>query len=144
MWIFYAIVAAMLWGMTYVLNEQIYKHISISTLMFISSAISTIIYLIVSITQKSIRSDMQTILDERPVQGLIIVSIVVIVLAEFAIALSITNKNAAIAGLVEISYPVFIALFGYVLFREYAVGVGTIAGALLIFSGIFVVYHFNQ
>lgn len=144
MWVFFALAASVLWGITYVLNEQIYKYISISMSLLITSIVSTIIFFALALTQKTFGTDVQMIMESRPLQKLLVADIIVFVMAEFAIAFSITHKNATIAGLIEISYPVFIALFGYILFRQNTIGEGTIAGALLIFSGIFIVYHFNQ
>ena len=64
--------------------------------------------------------------------------------ADLMIALSISTKNATLAGLVEISYPLFIALFAYFLFKETQINAAIIIGGLLIFSGIFVIYYFNR
>lgn len=39
-------------------------------------------------------------------------------IAELLIGFSIVAKNATLSGLIEISYPIFIALFSYILFRH--------------------------
>jgi drug/metabolite transporter (DMT)-like permease len=76
--------------------------------------------------------------------GLFSFGVIVLALAELFIALSITNKSAALAGLIEISYPVFIALFSYLLFKESDLNVPIAIGGLLIFSGVAVVYWFSD
>jgi uncharacterized membrane protein len=67
-----------------------------------------------------------------------------LILAEFFIAYSIIGKNATISGLIEISYPLFIALFSFLIFREYSINTQTIIGGLLIFCGVIVIYYFNK
>jgi len=50
--------------------------------------------------------------------------------------LSIAGKNATLASLIEISYPLFVAVFAYVLFREIQISRSVIIGGLLIFAGV--------
>jgi len=66
-----------------------------------------------------------------------------LLIAEIFIGFSITAKSATLAGLVEISYPIFIALFSYLLFKS-RVSVSTLIGGGIIFCGIFVIYYFNR
>jgi len=64
--------------------------------------------------------------------------------AELCIGLAIANKNATVAGLIEITYPLFIALVGYLLIRENNLNAATIFAALLIFSGVATIFFFNR
>jgi drug/metabolite transporter (DMT)-like permease len=64
--------------------------------------------------------------------------------AELCIGLSIANKNATLAGLIEITYPIFIALIGFALIRENNLNVPTALAAVLIFSGVGLIYFFNR
>lgn len=50
--------------------------------------------------------------------------------------MSIGGKNVTPASLIEISYPVLVVLFAYLLFREYYLNPGVIVGALLLFAGV--------
>jgi drug/metabolite transporter (DMT)-like permease len=59
------------------------------------------------------------------------------------IALSVKAKNATLAGLIEICYPVFIAIFSFILFKESHVTSSVLVGGLLIFAGIGIIYSFN-
>lgn len=143
MWILYALGASMLWGITYVLSEQIYKKLSISTSLALTCAATAIVMLCLSLFRNEFKRDIATLSTDRSALLLLISGIIIFVLAELCIAFSISEKNATLAGLVEISYPVFIAIFAYILFREDSLNISSLAGALLIFSGIFVIYHFN-
>jgi drug/metabolite transporter (DMT)-like permease len=66
-----------------------------------------------------------------------------LLIAELFIGFSITARNATLAGLVEISYPIFIALFSYILFKNH-VTAPTVIGGIIIFAGVFVIYYFNH
>lgn len=144
MWIVFALTASMLWGLLYVLNEQVYKYISIGTSFVIASLAGTVFFFVLAMQQGVFFKDLHVLSTNRHVQILLAVDIAVFLLAELFIAMSITQKNATLAGIVEISYPVFIAIFAYYIFREDTLNISTIAGALLIFAGILVVYHFNH
>lgn len=144
MWIFYALSASMLWGITYVLGEQIYKKISISTTLALTCAATAAVMFLLSFFRQELKRDFSVLVNDKHLSFLLFSAIVIFVLAEIFIALSITAKNATLAGLIEISYPVFIAIFAFLLFRENQLNAGSFAGAMLIFSGIFVVYHFNH
>lgn len=99
---------------------------------------------LISIITNEWKKDLSTLMTDRSALILLISVTVVFIFAELCIGFSITAKNATLAGLIEISYPIFIALFSYLLFKDNQLTPGSIAGALLIFSGIFVVYHFNH
>jgi drug/metabolite transporter (DMT)-like permease len=53
-------------------------------------------------------------------------------------------SNATLAALIEISYPLFIALFSWVFLRESQMNLGTALGAAMILSGIGCIYYFNK
>lgn len=144
MWIIYAIGASMLWGVTYVLGEQLYKKISITTSIAATGLAALIVLSLLAAQQGYLKRDIATLMSSKGLMFLFVTHVAVFVLAEICIALSITNKNATLAGLVEISYPIFIALFAYFIFKENSLNISSVAGGLLIFSGIFVIYHFNH
>lgn len=134
----------MLWGITYVLGEQIYRKISVATTLFFMFTVAAVVMFLISIFRIDLKRDVSTLISDGNALALLIAVTIIFILAELCIAFSITNKNATLAGLVEISYPIFIAVFAYLLFRENQINAGSIAGAMLIFTGIFVVYHFNK
>lgn len=88
--------------------------------------------------------DLGAIRRSNQLLGLVVAETIVLMLAEVFIGLSITNKNATLAGLIEISYPVFIILFAYLLFKENQLSISAAAGGSLIFLGIFIIYYFNK
>lgn len=58
--------------------------------------------------------------------------------------LSIAGKNATLAALLEISYPVFVVLFAWLLFREWHVNASVALGALLVFTGVGLIIWNNR
>ncbi|HYD93538.1 MAG TPA: EamA family transporter [Candidatus Paceibacterota bacterium] len=144
MWIVFAILASVFWGLTYVVNEQVYKHISIYSSLAITLVIAGIVTGIYAYFTGTLPKDLVTMTSSARVFTLVAVGTALLILAEIFIALSIVGKNATIAGLVEISYPLFIAVFAYLLFRESQLTAGAALGGALIFLGITVIYIFNR
>lgn len=70
--------------------------------------------------------------------------ILTLIAAELCINFSIADKNATVASLVELSYPLFVALASYIIFRNSHLNTATIFGGLLIFAGVASIYVFNR
>ena len=143
MWILLATSASMFWGMSYVFSEQIYKHISVLTslaieMFFISLAIGAI-----AVYKGVFKTDLIAIGSSSRLFWLLIASMVTFFLGELGIGYAIAGKDATLAGLIEISYPLFIALFAYLFYQERALNVGTALGGLFVFAGVCVIYWFS-
>lgn len=144
MWIVFALAASAFWGLSYVFHEQVYRHLSIYTTIAIHASILAITFLALAIGKGLLREDITTILSSQRVVTLLIASVSVFMLAELFIALSIVSKNATLAGLIEISYPIFIALFAYLIFRESELNTGVAMGGAIIMLGVLVVFWFGK
>ena len=144
MWLIFAGAASALWGISYTLSEQVYKYVSIYTTLAIDLAIMAVAFFIVSMLKGVFWQDVSTVTHSPKVFWLFAAGLVVFAFAELFIALSIVSKNATLAGLIEISYPLFIALFSYLLFQESELNAGTALGGFLIFCGVAVVYWFSR
>lgn len=144
MWIIYSLGASMLWGLMYVLSEQVYKKIAVTTAIGITCLITSIFMILYANQAGFLKRDIKILSNSPNLLLLFLITILVFILADLMIALSISNKNATLAGLIEISYPVFIALFAYFLYSENSINTTTLIGASLIFSGVFTIYHFNR
>jgi len=144
MWIIFAISASAVWGITYVLGEQIYKKISVITSLSLATFISGFVMLLVAYLAGYLKKDIVTLTTDRRILGLSIAEAVCLMIAELLIGFSITSKNATLAGLIEISYPIFIAIFAFLLFKENQINPATVVGGVIIFSGIFIIYYFNS
>jgi len=140
MWAVFAVCASVFWGIVYALDEQIFKHISFYTSFAIATALATVVFIALALTTGSLHKDVGTLMTNRWVLVLTLASAVAFLIAHILIALSIIGKNATVAGLIEISYPLFIIIATYLLFRESHLSLGTAAGGALIAAGVAVIY----
>ena len=60
------------------------------------------------------------------------------------IYLSLSSKNATLASLIEITCPVFVVLFAYLIFRQVHVNTSVILGRLMILVGAGLIIYDNQ
>lgn len=144
MWIFFALSASILWGLSYVLFEQIYKKVAVTTALAITCLVMFIFMSIASYAEGRLKLDLASIYSSKKLLWLMAAGVVTALLADWSIGLSIHAKSATLAGLIEISYPIFIALFAYLFFKESQLNAATIIGGLLIFAGVFLIYFFNK
>ena len=144
MWIILALGASLMWGLNYVIGEQIYKKISVVTSLAITTVITGIIMFIIAYAGGFLQKDLGAISSSRRLLFLVVAETVILILAELFIGFSITAKSATLAGLIEISYPIFIAIFAYLLFKENQLNVPTAIGGAFIFIGVFIIYYFNK
>lgn len=143
MWIIFAISASLFWGLSYVLNEEIYKKISIFSSIGIMSFVVFILCISIAYFTGSLKTDLITISSSKRLIYYLTAGVFALMIAEVFIGFSIVAKNATIAGLIEISYPIFIALFSYILFKN-TITPPTMFGAVVIFFGVFIIYYFNK
>lgn len=144
MWVIFALSASLFWGLTYVLDEKIYDKISVITSLAITSFFAFVVLFLVSYFTGDLKTDLHQIVTSRSLTILVIAGTITLIIAELLIGFSITSKNATLAGLIEISYPIFIALAAYLLFKENQLNTGSIIGGVLVFLGVGVIYFFNR
>ena len=58
--------------------------------------------------------------------------------------LAISSKNATLASLIEMTYPVFVAFFSYVMFRHVHVNISILLGATMVMAGAGLIIYNNQ
>ncbi len=135
MWFTFAVAAAILWGISYAVSERLFRSISIPTLLFLSSAASTVVMFIVAVVSKRLALDMRTLVASRGLLVLLAVSLVTYILANTAISYAIFERNATVAAIVEIAYPFFTALAAFFIFGEKQFSSQTFIGGAFIFIG---------
>jgi len=144
MWFFLALAASVLWGLVYALHEQVYKHISVLSSIVIDGFVIFVLVGILAWKGGFLERDLAIVLSSEKVAWLLGAQILAALAATVLVAFSINYKNATVAGLVEMTYPLFIVLFTYLLFRESHLNMGTVIGGVLIFTGVVCVYFFNR
>jgi drug/metabolite transporter (DMT)-like permease len=144
MWFLLATVASMFWGISYIVSEHLYKRISVYTTLAIETFFISIIILTVAILTGDFKRDMTTLGSSSNLVLLLAASTIIWAIAELAINLSISERNATLAGFVEITYPFFIAVFAFVFFGQKELHVGTALGSIMIFMGACVIFYFGR
>jgi drug/metabolite transporter (DMT)-like permease len=138
MWLTYAVLAAILWGLNYSLAEKILQSISPFTLLALEMLTGGIFFLILSYFSK-LKSDFSIILNQSNVFWLTTAEIVTVVIASYFIVVSIVSKNATVAGIVELIYPIFTILFTWFLFHESHVNIPVLVGGAFIMLGVVII-----
>ena len=144
MWIIFSILAAVVWGGDYIFAEQVIKKISLFSFLAIQLCFAFIIASGIALLSGHLKKDLATVGSSSQLLWFLILGIVAFTAGNLFILGSIHSKNATLAGLIEISYPLFIAIFAYLFFKEAQITFATAIGGLLIFGGVFVIYFFNR
>lgn len=141
-WYVAAIGAAVAWGIHYPLIDFAMKRISIYGVLLLSV---TPIVILMPLFLREIASDIDAFRllpgkDQWMILAITVTSTAGAVLLYFAV----NNKNATLASLIEITYPVFVIFFAYVLFRQVHVNLSVLIGGLLILAGSVIIIYNNQ
>lgn len=145
MWFIYALSAAILWGISYAASGRAIER-GVPPIVFFTlyAAVATAMGLFaLLLTGKlgALSRIGQTIGDDLV---WLIVAVVTSGIGALLIYLAIGEKNATLASLIEISYPVFVAFFAWLFFREVQFNLQTVVGAILILGGVAIVYLANR
>jgi len=132
-WYIYALGAAIIWGVHYNLLARAMTTISPLTAYWMPT---TIMVLGMPLFYKTLYKDLQSIIAaDWKVQ----LAVSIISFTSFAATMclykAIQSHNAVHASLIEITFPVFVAIFAFVFFGQNHFSVGTIIGGLLIMLG---------
>ncbi|MCW8407712.1 DMT family transporter [Legionella sp. PATHC035] len=138
MWFTFAIFAAILWGFNYALAEKILNSISPITLLALEMTIGAVLFTCISFFT-TMKRDVALLTTDSGLLLLTVAEIAIVLVASYFIATSISLKNATIAGIVELTYPIFTIIFTWFLFNQVHVNLSVIIGGLFIFIGILVI-----
>ena len=132
-WYVTAIAAALIWGIHYPLIDHALKKLSLFSVLLLTALP---LMLVVPLFSQDILQDIKTFSQLPRFDQLAILSIgLTSVLASVLLFMSIGNKNATLASLIEITYPAFVVLFAFLIFKQLHLNASVIVGGLLIMSG---------
>lgn len=136
-WFVAALGAAIVWGLHYPLLEFALKRLSLVSVLLLTALP---ILLIAPFFYRDIAADV-AVLRGLDLRARIMVGVIALtsLLAPILLFASIEKKNATLASLIEISYPLFVVLFTYLVFRAMHLNAAVVLGALLIFTGVVVI-----
>lgn len=141
-WYLAALGAALTWGVHYPLVGFALTRISLFSVLLISVLP---IFLLVPFYFNQVASDVGTLqqLPAREQMMIMVIGITSLLGAAF-VFLAIGSKNATLASLIEITYPVFVAFFSYVIFKHVHVNASVILGAVMVMAGATLIIVNNQ
>ncbi len=143
-WIVFALLAAVLWGASYAMYGELVKSMSPAATTFYSSVGMLVVYAGWMLSSGALHNDWQLLKKGGGETKLVLSLIAVNALANIFLALSIKEKNPTAAGLIEISYPLFTALFAWIFWKEMQFTLGTALGGALIMAGIACIAFFEK
>ena len=136
----YAIGAAIIWGLVYAIDQKILATVSPMTLLFINSIMAVcIMFPFIFFDNGSVKT---LFASGRNTIFLILISAILIIIANFLIFTSIKQLDASTASIVEIAYPFFVVLFSLILFKS-TPNPSFFIGGLLIFVGSVIIIKFS-
>ncbi len=135
-WFVYATCASILWGLSYALSGWLMKQGATPPFLLVFNTLITApIYIFIAWKTSSFVKGGQLIAANPTILWVILLSCLAMIAGNFLIMTAISEKNATLASLVEISYPLFTFLFAWLLFRDVQLTATTAAGGLLILCG---------
>ena len=133
-WWIYALISAACWGAQYVLMETLFRKVDFAAAFsFLSLMNGILVSAILWVLYP--RQNWAKLWENWPTVWMIILYLVVGTGAYLFNGLAINEKNATMASLLEISYPLFIILFTLIFLREFHLNAAGLAGAVLILAG---------
>lgn len=140
-WYLAALGAAVAWGIHYPLVGFALKRVS---LVFVLVLTALPIVLLAPFFYRRLGADLAALAAMSAAERWTVLALAATSLAGAVfLFLSIAAKNATLAALLEITYPVFVALFAWLLFREVHWNASVLAGAVLVFTGVAVIIWHN-
>lgn len=132
-WYVAALGAAVVWGLHYPLVGFALKRVSMVSVLVL---LTLPVLLMVPFVYRTLLHDAGVWRALEWGERLLILSLALTsLLGAVLLFYSIAGKNATLAALLEITYPLFVALFAWVLFREAHINTSVVLGALLVFAG---------
>ena len=115
-WWMYALLGALTWGVHYNLIAKSMTEASPLTIYFIPNIL---LLITLPFWYKTVISDIQNLLTtSNEVRVSVVLMMFTSILGTVAVYKAIHMSNATYASLIEIAYPIFVALFAYLIFKE--------------------------
>lgn len=136
-WALMALAASVIWGFSYAISGRLFQAgMNPSFVILFSSMINMPVYLYMLLKVDGIQHNINILMENKNFIALMILQGLAIVAGIFLIYSAIQQKNATYASIIEISYPLFVFLFSWLLFRDVDMSWEVALGGLLIFLGV--------
>lgn len=140
-WYIPALGAALIWGVHYPLVDFAIKRVSLFSLLVLGVLP---VLLLLPFYFHDVLDDVK-MMKTLPFneQSTILVISLTGFLGAVLLYMSISSKNATLASLVEITYPIFVVFFSYVLFKQLHINASVLFGGLMILIGAGLIIYNN-
>ncbi|MBD1848145.1 DMT family transporter [Cyanobacteria bacterium FACHB-63] len=137
LWFGYALGAAILWGIQYATLEQLIKIVPIPLVTLVYTAMLTLIYL-AAFAVLQVDLGLEQLKVYCTYRNLLLFGLVVLAGcgSTLLIFTAIAAGTATRASIIEITYPVFVAVFAALLYGEATLTPQILSGGLLILAGV--------
>ena len=140
-WYIWALAAAILWGIHYPLVGKALTTISPITVYFIPSIL---LFVSLPLYYKTLIGDYHSLMEASTTVKLSTIAVMFTsIAASVLLYKAIHGSNATLASLIEITYPVFVALFAFLIFKENHMNWSVAFGGLLIMVGTGLIIYNN-
>lgn len=129
-----AILASVLWGLTYCLDERLLQSVSVFRVYFLHCVCGAVVAGAILVAQARSPAALFSLGGPETSLPLVGLALVTATAATLAILSSIQLLGAHTSAILEISYPLFVALFSVLLFKG-QLQPQVILGGLFIFAG---------
>lgn len=141
-WYLAALGAALTWGVHYPLIDHASRKISIPGLLVLTT---WPLLLMIPLFWQQISQDIRVFRQLSFTEQLpILATSLTAVIGASLLYLSIQGKNATLASLIEITYPLFVPIFAYLLFRQMHINASVVLGGILIMLGAGIIIANNR
>ena len=141
-WYVTALGAALIWGVHYPLVDFALKRVSVFSVLLLTVLP---VLLLMPVFLRDVANDLDAVQLLPVRQQLMIAAIgLTSLLGAVLLYISIAGKNATLASLIEITYPVFVAFFAYLIFRQIHLNTSVVVGGLMVIAGAGLIIYNNQ
>ena len=135
-WALLAFSASILWGLGYAISGKLmHSGLTPAFLIACSSILTLPFYIFILLKSGALQSNLDFLSEHKGYIALLALQAGAVITGVFLIYGAIQQKNATYASIIEISYPMFVCFFSWLLFRDIQINWNIALGALLIFCG---------
>lgn len=134
-----AVLASVLWGLTYCLDERVLSSLSVYKLYFLHCLCGVLVAGVVLLLQGNSPASLFTFNTSTASIPLVLVTLATATTAALAILSSIQLLGANTSAVLEISYPLFVALFSVLFFKGQLQSPVVIGGAFIFIGSAIIV-----
>lgn len=143
-WMIYAVAAAILWGASYAASGLLLRS-AITPLYFyfcyswVGAITATIVFFV-----RGAKGPFLLQLKELPAahSGWFLFSLITASLGAWMTYQAVGAKNASLASMIEISYPLFVVVFTWLFFQEFQLNLMTMLGAFFVIFGVMLILKY--